>query len=192
MLSPSKKRQLDDDLKHFGRFFGHIAVLICSQVRLESEEGIQLQVANVNLAKIQENISRALYKKGYIDLDDQQQDCVDQTLLESEESYANFYAQNNYAKRIDQELQHTKECSHWPMDLQKITTQPELIGDIISGLRARVTIATPKRATIPVETPTIKLLANCFEADLLNANVKHALFSCLEHKARHYLEAQIS
>ena len=191
-LSPSKQRQLEDDLKHFGRFFGHIAGIICSQVRLESKEEITLNEANVNLAKIQENISRSLYKKDYIDLNDQQQDCVDESLLESKEAYANYDAQKNYADLIDQELQRAKEYSEWPIDLQKITTQPEMLGDMISGLKARVVLTTPKRATIPVETPTIKLSANFLEANLLNANVKHALFSCLEHKARHYLKAQIA
>lgn len=191
-LLPAAQRQLEDDLKHFGRFFGHVAVLICGQVRLQSREEIRLQEANVNLAKIEEKFSRALYGKGYIDLDDQQQDSVHKSSLESNDAGAFYDSHNTYVDVIDQELQRAKEYSQWPIDLQNITTPPAMVGDATTGLRARVVLTTPKRVTITLETPVIKLMADSLDADLLDANVKYALIDCLVQKARDYLRAHVS
>ena len=191
-LSPTTQRQLEDDLKHFGSLFGHVVVLICSRVRIESREEIKLQEAKVNLAKIEERISRTLYGKGYIDLDDQQRDCVHKLSRESSEADAYNDAKIENAKLIDEDLQRMKEYSEWPIDLQKITTPPEIVGDAISGLRARMALTTPRRVTIPVETPVLKLMARGLEPDLLDAYVKYALIGCLERKARDYLKAHAS
>lgn len=95
-------------------------------------------------------------------------------------------------RSIDQELLNEKEYSELPIDLQKITTPPEMVGDAISGLRARMVLTTPRRVMIPIETPVIKLMANGLEPDLLDAHVKHALIGCLEQKARYYLKAHAS
>jgi len=48
-------------------------------------------------------------------------------------------------RSIDQELLNEKEYSELPIDLQKITTPPEMVGDAISGLRARMVLTTPRR-----------------------------------------------
>jgi hypothetical protein len=48
-------------------------------------------------------------------------------------------------------------------------------------------LTTPRRVTIPIETPFIKLIARGLESDLLDAHVKYALIGCLEQKARDYL-----
>jgi hypothetical protein len=191
-LSPAKQRQLEDELRHFGGFFGHIVGLICSQVRLQSGEEIKLQEANISLAKIEEVLSRTHFGKGYVDLDDKQRDWLHKLSHESNQADAYCDASRDYAYLVEQKLQHAKECSAWPVDLQEITTPPELVGDAISGLRARTLLTTPRRVTIPVESPVVKLMASSLDPDLLDAHVKQALIGCLVEKARDYLKGHVS
>jgi hypothetical protein len=58
---------------------------------------------------------------------------VHKSSRESNEADADYDAKIENAKLIDENLQRMKEYSEWPVDLQKITTPPEFVGDAISG-----------------------------------------------------------
>lgn len=192
-LSPSKQRQLDDDLKNFGIFFGGLAMLICGQVRRANKQAIALHNAKIELCKVEDKFSRSLYGKEYVELNEQQKDCVDKSSLEADEATAYYDAYKLDADFADQELQLAKERSAWPIDLQRNTTASELSGNLTSGLRARVGLTTPKLVTIQIATPIIQLRAvESINPQLLDANVRQALSRSLEHKARDHLRAHSS
>ena len=161
---PLSERQ---KLRKFSYLVTRLAIVVSSLVTRSQRESLELDQVEHRLHEIEDKTAQSLFGAGYVQLDDKQRRIVEETILCSREMEDYVSIQRELSHFRAQDIVEAKEMSEWPSELGVIATAPQIHGDISSGVKAITTVHFPDEPTLLIETPSIRLISESLDVEVL-------------------------
>ncbi len=171
-------------ISRFSKLISSVASTVCWQVQVECRDELDADSAKKACNQLEEKLSRSIYGISYIDLNDDQRKVVLNTSMGTLEFEDYDIAQRQVNFYRDRAMTEAKADSDWPIDLRAVSTLPEIVGDLVSGVSARTMLSVSGRPAVSVSTPSIRATANSLDQELLGVELAVCLIQALAEETR--------
>lgn len=100
------------------------------------------------------------------------------------------FAWNFHNFNRDNAISDAKLESNWPENLRLCATDPDLLGDLQSGLSAQTVLTILGQKPVVVKTPSVRTLAKSIDLKLLAIHLRACLIQALAEETRELIPAK--
>jgi hypothetical protein len=168
-----------EKLARFTRLISKVATHISFQVQIEDQLAVEEDATKKLYQKQEEKIANSIFGTAYRNLDTSQKTIVYQSSVSLTELDEYEMLSDEFNFHRAREIEETKLLCKWPDDLAMDSTEPEIVGDPLSGLSARTVLTLPGSAPVKIETPSIRVSGKSLDEEVLSLNLKRCLIEDL-------------
>ena len=180
----SQSHESRQRLMRFSRLISAVAISVFYQGLTQAQDMLSVDLADKAIHRMQEKLARSIFGVDFVDLVGIQRSVVRETCLGSAEFQEADMAWRIADHHIGRQIDEAAADRRWPNDLLTVSTQPQFVGNLASGMTAQTTLTMVGSPAETISAPAIRFVADRLEPRLMSVSMEVNLIRSLEEIVR--------